>query len=40
MEVSTLGYEAELIGSAALVMDNMIRENRKLAYRDSEKVPA
>lgn len=40
VEVSTLGYEAELIGSAALVMENMIKENRKLAHRDHEKVPA
>lgn len=37
VEVSTLGYEAELIGSAALVMENMIKENRKLAPREADK---
>ena len=40
VEVSTLGYEAELIGSAALVMENMIKETRKLAPRDHGKQPA
>lgn len=29
VEVSTIGYEAELIGSAALVMENMVKENGK-----------
>lgn len=30
VEVSTLGYQAELIGSAALVMENRVKENTKL----------
>ncbi|HKO78896.1 MAG TPA: hypothetical protein VJU78_00810, partial [Chitinophagaceae bacterium] len=30
VEVSTLGYDAELIGSAALVMENRVKENTKL----------
>jgi predicted NBD/HSP70 family sugar kinase len=30
VEVSTLGHEAELIGSAALVMENRVKENARL----------
>ena len=30
VEVSTLGYEAELIGSAALVMENKVKENTRI----------
>ncbi len=30
VEVSTLGYDAELIGSAALVMENRVRESEKI----------
>lgn len=39
VEVSTLGYEAELIGSAALVMENMVKEHKKLAHLNKENVP-
>lgn len=35
VEISTLGYQAELIGSAALVMENRMRQNVK----DSKKTP-
>jgi len=33
VEVSTLGYEAELIGSAALVMENRVKENARLVEK-------
>ena len=39
IEISTLGYEAELIGSAALVMENRVKENtKKLVKEKSGKV--
>ncbi|MBP7557993.1 MAG: ROK family protein, partial [Chitinophagaceae bacterium] len=37
VEISTLGYQAELIGSAALVMENMVKERKKQASRLPEK---
>jgi len=40
VEISTLGYQAELIGSAALVMENMVKERKKQASRSPEKWPA
>lgn len=40
VEISTLGYQAELIGSAALVMENMVKERKKQASRLPEKWPA
>lgn len=36
VEVSTLSYEAELIGSAALVMENMVKENSNELKRSSK----
>lgn len=33
VEVSTLGYEAELIGSAALVMENRVKENTRISEK-------
>ena len=33
LEISTLGYQAELIGSAALVMESRVRENLKATHR-------
>ncbi len=41
VEVSTLGYESELIGSAALVMENRVKENirvKEKARKSSKKV--
>ena len=38
VEVSTLGYEAELIGSAALVMENRVRENSKTGEKKKKSV--
>ncbi|MFC0774910.1 ROK family protein [Terrimonas alba] len=38
IEISTLGYQAELIGSAALVMESRVRENMKATHR--KKTPA
>ena len=32
VDVSTLGYQAELIGSAALVMESRVKENSKEAH--------
>lgn len=40
VEISTLGYQAELIGSAALVMENMVKERKKQVSRQPEKWPA
>lgn len=37
VEVSTLGYEAELIGSAALVMENRVRENARLMEKGKKR---
>ena len=38
IEISTLGYQAELIGSAALVMESRVKENMKATHRT--KTPA
>jgi predicted NBD/HSP70 family sugar kinase len=37
VEVSTLGYQAELIGSAALVMESRAKENPKTTHRKKVK---
>lgn len=37
LEISTLGYQAELIGSAALVMDNTVKETVNVKDKESEK---
>lgn len=34
VEVSTLGYQAELIGSAALVMENRVKENTRIYEKE------
>lgn len=34
VEVSTLGYQSELIGSAALVMENIVKEHPKLVEKE------
>lgn len=37
VEVSTLGYEAELIGSAALVMESRVKENARVLMKGKVK---
>jgi predicted NBD/HSP70 family sugar kinase len=37
VELSTLGYEAELIGSAVLVMESRVKENAKMAEKGKVK---
>ena len=37
VELSTLGYEAELIGSACLVMESIVRENAGLMEKGKRK---
>ena len=39
VEVSTLGYEAELIGSAALVMENRVKENARWTEKEKKLSP-
>jgi hypothetical protein len=37
VESSTLGHEAELIGSAALVMESLVRENKKSPDKEGRR---